>query len=56
MGGDHPIAWCQDVGQGRSWYTGLGHAREQWATPELQEHVLGGLLAVMGRVPANCAP
>lgn len=56
MGGDHPIAWCKDVGQGRSWYTGLGHTREQWATPELQEHVLGGLLAVMGRVPSNCAP
>jgi type 1 glutamine amidotransferase len=56
MGADHPIAWCRDVGQGRSWYTGLGHTSEQWATPELQEHVLGGLLAVIGRVPSNCAP
>jgi type 1 glutamine amidotransferase len=56
MGGDHPIAWCRDVGQGRSWYTGLGHTREQWATPELHAHVLGGLLAVIGRVPSNCAP
>jgi type 1 glutamine amidotransferase len=56
MGADHPIAWCRDVGQGRSWYTGLGHTREQWATPELQQHVLGGLLAVIGRLPSNCAP
>ncbi len=56
MGADHPMAWCRDVGAGRSWYTGLGHTREQWATPELQAHVLGGLLAAIGRVASDCTP
>jgi len=56
MGGDHPIAWCRDVGLGRSWYTALGHTAEQWATAELQAHVLGGLRSVAGLVPADCAP
>lgn len=56
MGADHPIAWCHDVGQGRSWYTALGHTREQWATPELRAHVAGGLLAVLGLAAGDCTP
>lgn len=54
MGDDHPIAWCHDVGKGRSWYTALGHTAQQWATPELRAHVLGGLLTVAGTVAADC--
>lgn len=54
MGDDHPIAWCRIVGNGRSWYTALGHTAEQWATPELRAHVLGGLLTAAGSVAADC--
>ena len=25
MGADHPIAWCQVIDGGRSWYTAMGH-------------------------------
>ena len=24
---DYPISWCNKVGKGRSWYTGLGHTQ-----------------------------
>lgn len=46
MGADHPIAWCDPVGRGRAFYTGLGHTarvsttrssaptwRRAWPTP-----------------------
>jgi type 1 glutamine amidotransferase len=56
MGADHPVAWCRDVGAGRSWYTALGHTAEQWAIPEFRSHVLGGLLSVIGEAAADCAP
>ena len=56
MGADHPISWCRDVGQGRSWYTALGHTAEQWVGGQFRAHVLGGLLAVMGRADSDCTP
>ena len=30
MGDDHPIVWYKDVGQGRSFYTAMGHDRNAW--------------------------
>jgi type 1 glutamine amidotransferase len=56
MGPDHPVAWCRSVARGRSWYTALGHTRESYAEPELRRHVLGGILTVAGRLPADCTP
>lgn len=44
MGAVHPIAWCQDSGTWRSWYTGLGHSLAQYSTPMFANHVLGGIL------------
>lgn len=38
-----PIAWCHDVGQGRSWYTALGHKKEYYENPVFQKHLLGGI-------------
>lgn len=48
MGAVHPIAWCQDSGTWRSWYTGLGHALAQYSTPRFAEHLLGGILWAAG--------
>jgi type 1 glutamine amidotransferase len=56
MGGEHPIAWCRDVGRGRAWYTGLGHTRESYAEPDFRRHLLGGILSAAGREPADCSP
>ena len=33
MGADHPNTWCQDFDGGRSWYTGLGHMKENYSEP-----------------------
>ena len=42
--GDHPIAWYHSVGQGRAWYTNLGHRSETYSDPSFAQHLLGGIL------------
>jgi uncharacterized protein len=49
MGADHPIAWCQTVAGGRSWYTGLGHRPELYADPTFIGHLERGLLFAVAR-------
>jgi type 1 glutamine amidotransferase len=43
MGKDHPIAWCHQVGKGRSFYTGLGHTAESFREADFRAHLLGGI-------------
>jgi type 1 glutamine amidotransferase len=43
MGADHPISWKRLVGEGRMFYTALGHRPEQYSDARFQQHVLGGL-------------
>ncbi|MEV7289328.1 ThuA domain-containing protein [Streptomyces sp. NPDC093252] len=56
MGSDHPITWCHGQGQGRSFYTGLGHTIESYADPNFRTLLLGGVRYAAGQVGANCAP
>ncbi|WP_327672461.1 MULTISPECIES: ThuA domain-containing protein [unclassified Streptomyces] len=56
MNGDHPIAWCQNYGGGRAFYTGLGHTKESYADPVFRGHLRGGLQYATGKVAANCRP
>lgn len=49
MGDAHPIAWYHTVGEGRSWYTGLGHTAASYSEEAFQEHLLGGLLWAAGQ-------
>ena len=57
MGAVHPIAWCQDSGTWRSWYTGLGHELTQYSTARFADHLLGGILWAAGstRTSTVCA-
>jgi uncharacterized protein len=56
--GDYPIAWCKDYGQGRIFYTSLGHREDVWdantaanfkrenskeVSEAYQKHILGGI-------------
>jgi uncharacterized protein len=41
--GRFPIAWCRELGQGRVFYTALGHNEQVWEMPTFQKHVLGGI-------------
>jgi cytochrome c len=54
MGVDHPIAWCQEIDCGRSWYTAMGHTSESYVEPLYRLHVLGGIESAAG-VAGGCA-
>ncbi|MCI0391252.1 MAG: ThuA domain-containing protein [Acidobacteria bacterium] len=43
MGADHPIAWCQLYGGGRSWYTAGGHTNGSYGETLFRQHLLGGI-------------
>ena len=53
MGPDHPIAWCHDVGAGRSFVTAVGHLDESWSDPAVVDHVVGGIESVAAAVSEN---
>ncbi|RKP53075.1 carbohydrate-binding protein [Cohnella endophytica] len=56
MGNDHPISWCQKFDGGRSWYTGLGHAKESYTTDSnFLQHILGGIQWAAGKAEGDCA-
>ncbi|KAI2463394.1 glycosyl hydrolase [Annulohypoxylon bovei var. microspora] len=44
LGEDHPLAWCRDFGDGRSFYTSLGHFDEAYADQKFMGHILNGIL------------
>lgn len=46
---DLPLAWTRAHGNGRVFYTALGHRDELWQDQRYQEHVLGGIRWVLGR-------
>jgi len=56
MGPDHPMAWCHVIGNGRAFYTALGHPIESWSEPMFLEHVRGGLRIATGLLPVDCTP
>lgn len=43
MGGDHPIAWTNVVGDGRVFYTALGHTSETFSEPFTLPHLVAGI-------------
>ena len=47
--GDLPLAWTRAHGQGRVFYTALGHRDELWLDATFQRHVVGGLRWALGR-------
>ena len=53
MGADHPIAWCQAIDGGRSWYTAMGHTTETFSEPLYRLHLLGGIESAAG-VAGGC--
>jgi type 1 glutamine amidotransferase len=53
---DYAIAWCQQFGKGRSFYTSLGHHKEVWRDPRFQEHLLGGMKWALRLLPGDATP
>jgi type 1 glutamine amidotransferase len=54
--GFFPIAWCKDYGQGKVFYTSLGHREDVWANKAYQDHILGGIKWVLGLEPGDATP
>lgn len=68
--GDFPISWCKEYGQGRVFYTSLGHREDVWDadpnmkdrknSPEVsqayQQHILGGIQWALGLKPGDGKP
>ncbi len=46
--GDHLISWVKSYGQGRVFYTELGHRDEMWRDAVYQQHITGGLRFALG--------
>jgi type 1 glutamine amidotransferase len=49
MGADHPIAWYHAYGDGRAWFTALGHTSESYGEPLFLAHLWGGIAYAAGR-------
>jgi type 1 glutamine amidotransferase len=49
LGGDYPQAWVRPYGEGRVFYTSLGHRDDIWSSdPVFRAHVLGGIRWALG--------
>lgn len=53
---DFPVSWVKRYGQGRVFYTFLGHNKSTYADPKLLEHFLAGIQYVLGDLPADDTP
>jgi type 1 glutamine amidotransferase len=54
--GDYAVAWCKEIGQGRLFYTSLGHREDVWTSAPYQQHILGGIKWALGLEPGNGKP
>lgn len=69
--GDYPVAWSKMFGQGRVFYTSLGHREDMWDpaytekgkrqnppenAKQFQQHLLGGILWALGLAPGSAQP
>lgn len=55
--GDHPLAWYQNVGKGRAFYTALGHTSASYSEAVFLEHISGAINWVLKRraaLPDSC--
>ena len=54
-GTDHPISWCRDIGNGRSFYTGMGRTAASYGgTDILRTHLGGAVRWAAGLVRGGC--
>jgi type 1 glutamine amidotransferase len=53
---DFALAWCHTYGQGRVFYTALGHPDEVWQDERFQRMLEGALLWITGQVDGDATP
>ncbi len=52
----YPATWARQHGQGRVFYTSLGHREDVWLNPKFQEMLIGGLSWASGALSADVTP
>jgi type 1 glutamine amidotransferase len=52
----YPSTWARTYGQGRVFYTTMGHREDVWTNPVFQSVLTGGLNWALGRVDADVTP
>lgn len=53
---DFPVSWIKRYGQGRVFYTFLGHNKSTFTDAKLLEHFLAGIQYTLGDLPADDTP
>lgn len=51
-----PSTWARKHGEGRVFYTSMGHREDVWDNPDFQTVLLGGLAWAFGNVEADITP
>jgi type 1 glutamine amidotransferase len=66
--GHYAVSWCKEFGQGKVFYTSLGHREDVWSPEEknrkntkevseaYQQHILGGIKWALGLEPGDGTP
>jgi type 1 glutamine amidotransferase len=54
--GDYPIAWTKEVGNGKLFYTSLGHREDVWLSDAYQKHITGGIKWALGLEKGSAKP
>ena len=52
----YPVSWIRAYGQGRVFYTSIGHMPETFMTPSLVGHMLAGVQYALGDLKADATP
>ena len=53
---DYPVSWIRREGEGRVFYTSLGHSEHIYAMPVILEQLLAGIQYALGDLHANDSP
>ena len=53
---DFPISWIKREGNGRVFYTSLGHNKDIFFVPQILQHYLDGIQYALGDLPADDVP
>lgn len=54
--GDFALSWIRNYGQGRVFYSALGHQKDVYWRPVVLQHYLAGIQFVLGDLEADAAP
>jgi type 1 glutamine amidotransferase len=54
--GDFALAWCRNYGEGRVFYTALGHFDETWQDPRIQSMLANALLWLTNQIAGDATP